>query len=129
MSEQYRDDITAAVGRMGSSIGARSELRELESKLTADERVLALVAGRHGPGNGLLTLTDSRVFFLFDGLIRDALVEAPLSDVASVGWESGLNLGRLTIRAGGEIEVSGVDKDGGEAFVAALNEAKAAAPH
>lgn len=122
MSEEYRADIAAAVERMGSRIGARRELADLESQLTTGEQVEALVAGSHGPGNGLLVLTGSRVFFFFEGMIRKAFVDVPISEVVGVEWDTAVNLGRITLVAGSGIEVSGVDKDGGEAFVAALKD-------
>ena len=124
MSEQYREDIAAAVARMGSKIGAGRELRDLESELHADERVIALVAGRHGAGNGVLALTGTRVLFLFEGLVRRTVVDIPIAEIVTVEWETGLNLGTLKLLAGGEVEVSGIDKDGGNLFVEALNEAK-----
>lgn len=127
MSEQYREDIAAAVARMGSKVGAGRELRELENELHAGEQVIALVAGRHGPGNGLLVLTESRTLFLFEGVVRKAVVDIPISEIATVAWETGINLGTIKILAGGEVEVSGIDKDGGTVFVEALNEAKAKA--
>lgn len=123
MSEQYRDDIAAAAARMGSSIGARKELAGLEERLRPGEQVSALVAGRHGPGNGVLVLTDSRVLFVFEGLIREAEVVLPITEVTGVGWSTAVNLGTISVLAGSEIEVAGVDKDGGEHFVKALKSA------
>ncbi|ATO17423.1 hypothetical protein CO540_29290 [Micromonospora sp. WMMA2032] len=120
MSEQHTVDVAAAVERMGSRIGAGRELKELESHLQPEERVKALVAGRHGPGNGLLVLTGQRVFFFFDGLVRDDFVSASLDRIENVEWKTGVNLGTITVSGDEVIEVSGVDKDGGDFFVAAL---------
>ncbi|MEU0552351.1 hypothetical protein [Micromonospora sp. NPDC005979] len=125
MSEEYRQDVAEAVGRMGSAIGATKELRDVESHLGPDERVIALVAGNHGPGNGLLVLTQARLFFLFEGIIRESFLEVPIAEVAGVEWQTGINLGTITIHAGSAIEVSGVDKDGGEVLVSALKETRA----
>ncbi|MFI5934131.1 PH domain-containing protein [Actinoplanes sp. NPDC051494] len=124
MSEQDREDIAAASALMGSSIGAGKELKDLESELRDGERVLALVAGRHGAGNGLLALTGTRLFFLHEGLARKDFVDIPLADVSAVEWKTGLNLGSLTIFAGGEIDIAGIDKDGGAVFVDRLNAVK-----
>jgi hypothetical protein len=123
MTEEYRADIAAAVARMGSRTGAGRELADLEKRLHPGERVTALVAGRHGPGNGVLVLTDARVLFVFEGLIREELVDIPLAKVSAVEWRTAVNLGTVTVHAGSEVEVAGVDKDGGEHFVAALKAA------
>lgn len=87
--------------------------------------VKAPVAGRHGPGNGLLTLTDQRLFFFFGGLVRDDYLSNSLKEIATLGWETAINLGKLTIHAGSAIGVSGIDKDAGEVFINKLNDERA----
>ncbi|MEU4618521.1 hypothetical protein AB0G04_00885 [Actinoplanes sp. NPDC023801] len=126
MFEDLRADISRAADRMGSAIGAKKELNDLADHLAPGENVAALVAGSHGPGNGLLVLTDSRVLFLFEGLIRKAFVDIKIPDITAVRWETAVNLGTITLLAGGEVSISGVDKDGGAFFVEALEAARSA---
>jgi hypothetical protein len=126
VTEDLRADISQAADRMGSPIGAKRELQELANHLAPGEQVIALVAGSHGPGNGLLVLTDSRVLFLFEGLIRKAFLDIKIPDITAVQWETAVNLGTITLLAGGDIAVSGIDKDGGAVFVDALEAARSA---
>ncbi|HEY2791208.1 MAG TPA: PH domain-containing protein, partial [Micromonosporaceae bacterium] len=118
MATTQRADIEAAVSRMGSTIGARRELGILEEQLGAEEIVTAMVATSHGPGNGLLVLTNERVFFVFEGMVRQDFVEFSFDQISAVEWKSAVNLGTITLYAGGEAKFHGVDKDGGEVFVA-----------
>jgi Bacterial PH domain len=123
LREALRDDIAEAAGRMGSSVGARKEMRNLEEYLQENERVRAIVAGHYGPGSGLLVLTDRRILFVFDGLVHHTVQDFSLDDVSTVQWESGFNLGVITLFASGTLEVKGVDDDGGEYFVATTRDA------
>jgi hypothetical protein len=120
---ELRDDIAAAAERMGSSIGARKELSGLEEHLDDHERVDAMVAGDYGPGSGLLVLTDKRFLFVYDGITRHTVQDFPFSQVSTIQWTSGFNLGMVAIFAGGEVEIKGVDNDGGEIFVTAARHA------
>lgn len=63
-------------------------------------------------------LTDRRVFFHFDGLIRHEFLDFPFAEITTFDWDPGRNLGHLTIGGAEPVVVKAVDRDGGDHFAA-----------
>lgn len=133
MAEQLRPDIAAAAARLSSTLGSKREIRKLVEHLWEGETVEMLAPGQYGSGQGVLALTDRRLFFLKDGWTGAATEDFPLNRVSSVAWSSGLVMGAITIFASGnKAEIKSVPKANGKAIVdrvrGVLSEAATAAP-
>lgn len=116
--DDLRPDIAAAKARLASSMGSNREIKKLETYLDEGERVDAMVGGAYGKGVGLLALTDRRLLFIVDGAFNKSSEDFPLSKVSSVGWNSGMALGTITIFASGnKAEIKNVHKGNGKEFV------------
>ena len=75
------------------------ELRTLPALLGEDERVLDLTQGEHDGSRGLIAVTDRRVMFVDDGIVRTRVEELPHEEIASVECSSSIRSGTLTILA------------------------------
>jgi len=80
-----RPDIEAAISRATTIAGAVKELRRLPEKLVAEEAVLEAVAGV-GMGVGALVVTNRRILFYFEGLIRSEFISADFDDIHDVDF-------------------------------------------
>ncbi len=117
MAEQLRPDIAAAAARLSTAMGSRREIRKLVEHLWQGERVEALASGFYGNGNGLVALTDRRLFFLRDGWTGASTEDFPLSRLSSVSWNSGVLMGTITVFASGnKAEIKQVPKADGKAL-------------
>lgn len=116
---ELRADIAAAVAAMkGSKIGSNREIRKLEEYLAPGETVRRVASGYFAKGQGLLALTDRRLFFLNDGVMKQTSEDFPFGRVSSVSWRSGLMQGTVVIlAAGSEAKIERVYKDDGKAIV------------
>lgn len=116
---EMRPDIAAAAAAMkGAKIGSNREIRKLEEYLAPGESVRRIAAGHYANGQGLLALTDRRLFFLKDGIISKTSEDFPFGRVTSVGWRSGMVHGTVVIFANGnEAKIGSVYKDDGKALV------------
>jgi hypothetical protein len=115
MAEELRPDIERARSLMSYKLGSNREIRRLAEYLWDDEEVERMVNARYGGGTGLLVLTNRRLLFLKDGMMKQTLEDFPLDKVSSVQWSSGLTLGKLTIFASGnKAEVDQVQKKDGK---------------
>src|SRR5262249_17267556 len=100
MTDQ-RDDIAQARSRLRWKLGGGREINRLEHHLDADERVLELAVGKYGPGQGILVLTDRRLVFYVDGVVKKHTEDFPFRTVSSVAWQSGLGTGTIIISSAG----------------------------
>jgi hypothetical protein len=116
--DELRPDIAAARARMSTKMGSGREIKKLIGYLDEAEPVEAMVGGSYGKGTGLLVLTDRRLLFIVDGMMSKTSEDFPMSKVSSVGWNSGMVLGTITIFASGnKAEIKNVSKDNGKEFV------------
>jgi hypothetical protein len=82
-----------------------------------------MAGGAYGPGTGLVVLTDRRLLFLKDGVMRQVTEDFPLDKVSSVQWSSGLALGTFTIFASGnKAEIKNMNKKDGKQIADAARE-------
>ncbi len=103
---------------MQVKIGAGREIKKLPSYLWDDELVERMTAGQYGPGQGLVVLTNLRLFFLKDGIMSKTTEDFPIDKVSSVQWSSGMLMGTITIFASGnKAEITNVNKSDGKAIV------------
>lgn len=117
--DQLRPDIDAAAAAMkGVKIGSNREIRKLEEYLAPGETVRRIAGGYFAKGQGLLALTDRRLFFLTDGIMKKTSEDFPFARVSSVSWRSGMVQGTVVIlAAGSEAKIERVYKDDGRALV------------
>jgi hypothetical protein len=123
MADGLRADIERAQARMSSTLGSRREIKRLTEHLWDGEQVEVMVSGQYGGGSGLLVLTDRRLVFVKDGVMKKTLEDFPLDKVSSVQWSSGVMMGKISIFASGnKAEVSQVMKDDGKALTDTVRE-------
>ena len=79
----------------------RRELRKLPSILGEGEQALNLARGEYDGKEGLLAVTDRRVIFLEEGMIRHRLEDFPYDKISSVQTKTGMRSGELTILVSG----------------------------
>lgn len=104
---QYTDrpDIEAAIDRMGRTLGIKRELKNLYTKLDADEKVIELARVERNGHGCLLVVTARRLMFLREGMIRVSIEEIPIRAITSVGSKRRLTNGRLLVTVAGNAEV------------------------
>jgi hypothetical protein len=77
MAESLRPDIQAAKNKMQTRLGAGREMKRLTTYLWEGESVHLMAAGRYGGGTGLVVLTDRRLLFVMDGVMRQTIEDFP----------------------------------------------------
>lgn len=114
-----RADIAAARDRLkGPKIGAGRELRKLVDHLAPDEEVRAVAPGSFGGGTGLLVLTDRRILFVLETIMKRMMEDFPLRAISSVTTKSGIVNATVSIMTGGaRAEITAVYKEDAKAFV------------
>ena len=118
MTDELRADIAAAAERMRWKMGSRREIKRLEQYLWEGEAVQRMTSGYYGKGNGLIVLTDQRLFFLQDGWLSQTTEDFPLSRISSVQWSSGIATGSIIVFASGnKADIKNVLKDDGREIV------------
>lgn len=116
-----RPDILAAGGDMLSHVGADREVANLESYLGPGERVRKMAGGRLSERRGIVVLTDTRVLFVFQGVMGSEVEDLPLTAITSVKTKSGALLGELEVYASGNaMEIEAINKDDLKEFEEAL---------
>lgn len=109
MAEDLRPDIEKARSLMSVKLGSGREIKRLAEYLWDNEQVERMVSGQYGGGQGVLVLTNRRLLFLKDGIMRKTLEDFPLEKISSVQWSSGIVQGKITIFASGnKAEVKGI---------------------
>lgn len=100
-----RPDVRDATLAMTSKFGARRELRHVEEYLWDDERVLRMAAGYMHGGQGLLVLTDRRIFFIYHGWVSKKNEDFLLTNVTSISVSKGLGTAKVAVLAAGARDV------------------------
>ena len=118
MTDELREDIQQAKQKMRTKWGGGREIKKLIEHLWDGELVERMTTGRYGNGNGLVVLTDRRLFFIQDGWASKKTEDFPLDRISSVQYSSGLALGSITVfAAGNKSEIKNVGKDDGKEMV------------
>lgn len=90
-----------ASAKLSMKIGVRKELARLPTMLGDREQVENLAGGRYDGRNGLVVLTDRRVMFVEEGMMRSKLEDFPYERVSSVQTEKTMMAGKLVIFVSG----------------------------
>lgn len=99
-----RPDIAAAVARMGRTLGIKRELKSLAARLRDDE-VVEDIGRVEFRGHGcMLAVTDRRLLFVREGIVRETVEEVPLSAITSVSSKRRLANGVLGVTVAGNRE-------------------------
>jgi hypothetical protein len=77
------------------------DLKKLSGLLLDEEDVLNLASGRYDGRQGLVVVTDRKVMFLEEGVMRSRLEDFPYSKVSSVQSQTAVISGKLQIFASG----------------------------
>jgi hypothetical protein len=134
MVDDLRPDIEKARSLMSAKLGSGREIRRLAEYLWDDEQVERMLSGTYGGGTGLLVLTNRRLLFVKDGMMKKTLEDFPLDKISSIQWSSGIALGKVIIFASGnKAEVGSVTKKDGKDLADLVREriagiSRAAAP-
>lgn len=120
--QPFRTDIAAAVRRAGASVwGCGRELRSLEGHLGHGERVRRIAGARYQGRIGIVVLTERRVLFIVQGLVRRICDEFPYARLTLVGWRSFFGSGAITLHVGAhQAVISGIDAGMGASLVTAI---------
>lgn len=94
------DEAVERLGKAGRLFG-RKEVRHLGHLIRANERVFALAQGTYGGKQGVVVLTDERLFFVEKSIGRESLEEFGLASISSVEISKKLTGEKLTIHASG----------------------------
>jgi hypothetical protein len=117
MADSIRSDIDAAVSKMSTKIGGKREIKKLPEHLWEGETVDWLATGMYGGGIGILALTDRRLLFLKDGMMKQTSEDFPLDKISSVQWSSGMMQGKIQVFvSGSKSEITNVSKAEGKAI-------------
>lgn len=100
---------------MSVKLGSGREIKHLTEHLWDNEQVERMVSGTYGGGTGLLVLTDRRLLFLKEGMMKQTLEDFPLEKISSIQWSSGITLGKLIIfTSGNKGEIVNIAKKDGK---------------
>jgi len=102
--EAFEDrGVEQAVSRLGkaSRIFGRKEIRHARHLLRADETVEALAQGTYGNKQGIVVLTDQRLFFFEKSLGSESLEEFATASITSIEVGKKVTGERLVIHASG----------------------------
>jgi PH (Pleckstrin Homology) domain-containing protein/putative oligomerization/nucleic acid binding protein len=99
--EQAERIAKLAETKLNMRLGVRRELRKLTELLGEGEEVLNLARGQYDGKTGLLFVTDRRVVFTEQGMMRSRLEDFPYERISSVQTETGAVFGKVTIFASG----------------------------
>jgi len=102
---ESRSDIKDAVGRMGRTMGIHRELRTLESRLEPGEIVMDIARVKRGGHGCMLAITDHRLLFVREGMIRETVEEIQTKSITSFRVRRRLMNGYLDVTVAGNEEV------------------------
>ena len=119
----------ARLGKAGRFFG-RKEVGHLRNLLRFDERVAELGQGQYGGKQGLVVLTDQRLFFFEKSLGSETVEEFALSAISSFSVGKKMTGETLQIHASGtKAEIKSMGHGQGDAVASAFRELKNAATH
>ena len=130
IGEDLFDDrgVRAAVDRLGKMgrLFGRKELRHLRNLLHANERVVELGQGTYGDRQGLIILTDYRLFFFEKSLGTETNQEFILKSVTSMSSSKKMTGDTLMIHtAGNEAEIRNMSHGQGDTLTRAFRNLQA----
>ena len=99
-----RPDIAAAVARMGRTLGIKRELGSLAERLHDGEEVQDIGRVEYRGHGCMLAVTDRRLLFVREGMIRETVEEIPLRAITSVASHRKLANGVLEVTVAGNRE-------------------------
>lgn len=99
-----RPDIAAAVARMGRTLGIKRELRNLADRLREGEFVQDIGRVEFRGHGCMLAVTNRRLLFVREGMVRETVEEIPLRAITSVGSHRKLANGVLQVTVAGNRE-------------------------
>jgi hypothetical protein len=98
-TEQTLEELAKDKLSMGFMV--RREMKKLPELLAVDEDAVNLARGEYDGKEGLIVVTDRRIMFVEQGMIRHNFEDFPYEKVNSVKTESGMRSGKITIHASG----------------------------
>ncbi|MDR7170501.1 hypothetical protein J2W56_004252 [Nocardia kruczakiae] len=98
---QGRPDVRQAVERLNWTLGGRREIRRLEEHLYDTETVQLIAQGTYERHQGIVVLTDTRLLFIFHGVLGQRKEDFPLRSINSVQTKAGIVTGELRIFSSG----------------------------
>ena len=90
-----------AAKKLDMRIGVGRELKKLPGLLLDAEDVLNLARGAYDGKQGLVVVTDRRVMFVEEGVVRSRLEDFPYNRVSSIQSEKSIMSGKLIVFASG----------------------------
>lgn len=99
-----RPDIAAAVARMGRTLGIKRELRSLADRLHEGEAVQDIGRVEYRGHGCMLAVTNRRLLFVREGMVRETVEEIPLRAVTSIGSRRRVANGVLEVTVAGNRE-------------------------
>ena len=90
-----------AQSKLNMRLGVRKELKKLIDKLGEGEEVVNLARGQYDGKTGLVVVTDRRILFTEQGMVRSRLEDFSYERVNSVQTEGSMMSGKLTIYSSG----------------------------
>lgn len=116
-----REDVAAAKNLMAFKFGGGREIKRLAEHLWDGETVDRIAVGVYGGGQGLIVLTDRRLFFVKDGRLRQTSEDFPFGSISSIQWDAKVMVGSIVVFAmGNKAEITNVSKDDGKPIVDAV---------
>lgn len=131
VGEEVFDDrgVRDAVQRLGkaSRLFGRKEVHHVRNLLHSDELVYELGQGQYGGKQGLVVLTNSRLFFFEKSIGRETIEEFPISAISSMSTHRKATGETLLVHASGnKAEIKSMMHGQGDALTRAFRNAKAA---
>lgn len=120
--------LKAAVDRLGKigRFGGWLEFRNVRHYLTARETVREIGQGTLGEDQGIVVLTDERLFFFNQHLVGAAVEEFPIDAITSIVASKGRTGESLQVTASGNMaEIKGMMHGQGDALARAFREVRA----
>jgi hypothetical protein len=87
--------------KLGMALVIRRELEKLPALLGEAEDVLNLARGKCEGMEGLVVVTDRRILFVGEAMMRSHLEDFSYEKLSSVKTETGMCCGKITVHAGG----------------------------
>jgi Bacterial PH domain/Short C-terminal domain len=100
-AEETSDIEKLASTKLNIKFMVRREIKKLPSLLHVGERVVNLAQGRYERKEGLIVVTDKRILFAEEGMMRSRLEDFPYDRVSSVQTSTGVLSGEIRIFASG----------------------------
>lgn len=101
MTQDAGARIDQLAGKLNVKFMVRRELKLLPEILHENEGVVNLAQGRYEGNEGLIAVTDRRVLFIDQGIVKSHREDFPYDKISSVQCSKGMLSGKVTIFASG----------------------------